>query len=256
MQSPNHWTTRELPVIYIYFLNLIYGRALWKSPSRYYWNRETQLGQFCHRWALNLWNLAIPNVCDGHPDAKLRDVPELVETLNDHPKYGLVLEGTICPWISKRQTQKRKNINALSLQLATFIKVPSQASRTDLWAQRGEWEPLKRSSHHLNLALRPRARGAPSNSCRKGGLVATASHSPSSNAQGLPGSWNNTDPAEGSKAHDWPRKPTGKCSLCPGWAQPNLEASDMEYTLKPRALYTMVLKLYYEFKCLLRSADP
>lgn len=57
-----------------------------------------------------------------------RDVPELVETLNDHPKYGLVLEGTICPWISKRQTQKRKNINALSLQLATFIKVPSQAS--------------------------------------------------------------------------------------------------------------------------------
>lgn len=185
-----------------------------------------------------------------------RDVPELVETLNDHPKYGLVLEGTICPWISKRQTQKRKNINALSLQLATFIKVPSQASRTDLWAQRGEWEPLKRSSHHLNLALRPGARGAPSNPCRNGGLVATASHSPSSNAQGLPGSWNNTDPAEGSKAHNWPRKPTGKCSLCPGWAQPNLEASDMEYTLKPRALYTLVLKLYYEFKCLLCSADP
>lgn len=87
-----------------------------------------------------------------------RDVPELVETLNDHPKYGLVLEGTICPWISKRQTQKRKNINALSLQLATFIKVPSQASRTDLWAERGEWEPLKRSSHHFNLV--PGQRGS------------------------------------------------------------------------------------------------
>ena len=57
-----------------YFFNLIYRRALWKSPSRYYWNRETQLGQFCHRWALNLGNLAISNIRNGHPDAKLQEM--------------------------------------------------------------------------------------------------------------------------------------------------------------------------------------
>lgn len=133
-------------------------------------------------------------------------------------KYGLVLEGTICPWISKRQTQKRKNINALSLN--SYIHQGSKPSlRTDLWAERREWEPLKRSS--LISTWPPQARGLPP-TLQKGGW----SLQPVTLPHLMPKDfriWNNTDPAE-AKAHNWPRKPTGKCSLCPGRAQPNLEA--------------------------------
>lgn len=182
-----------------------------------------------------------------------RDVPELVETPNDHPKYGLVLEGTICPWISKRQTQKRKNINALSLQLATFIKVPSQASRTDLWAERGEWEPLKRSKSSSQPG--PGPEGLPPTPAEREGWSLQPVTLPYLMPKDFP------DPEIILTLQREARPTTGPESplenaVCPGRAQPNLKASDMEYTLKPRALYTLVLKLYYQFKCLLCSTDP
>lgn len=68
------------------------------------------------------------------------------------PSMAWSLKGLFIPGYQRDKPRRGKNIYALSLWLATFIRVPSQASETDPWAGRGEWEPLKRSSHQLNLA--------------------------------------------------------------------------------------------------------
>lgn len=61
------------------------------------------------------------------PDARLQELSLNLQTLNDHPKYDLVPERTICIWIFQRKTQK-KYIRS-EPKAAAFIPGP----RPSLW---------------------------------------------------------------------------------------------------------------------------
>ena len=53
------------------------------------------------------------------------------------PSMAWSLKGLFIPGYQRDKPRRGKNIYALSLRLATFIRVPSQASETDLGRKRG-----------------------------------------------------------------------------------------------------------------------